>query len=79
MQATQRKQRKPCVRSIGVGCATTGCIGDGTTTTTALACAAPVSKIGCCVLTTGAGACGCVLTCSDPPACAVWDVEERFK
>uniref|UniRef100_A0A915JUF2 Secreted protein n=1 Tax=Romanomermis culicivorax TaxID=13658 RepID=A0A915JUF2_ROMCU len=48
-------------------------------TTTAAACVAPVTNAGCCVLTTGAGTCGCVLTCPDPPACAVWDIEGRFK
>uniref|UniRef100_A0A915KTT7 Uncharacterized protein n=1 Tax=Romanomermis culicivorax TaxID=13658 RepID=A0A915KTT7_ROMCU len=51
----------------------------GTTTSTAAACAAPVSKAGCCILTTSAGACRCVLTCLDPPACPVWDVEGQFK
>uniref|UniRef100_A0A915HUQ2 Uncharacterized protein n=1 Tax=Romanomermis culicivorax TaxID=13658 RepID=A0A915HUQ2_ROMCU len=67
------------LHSTGVGCATADGIGGRTTTTTAAACAAPVSKAGCCVLTTGAGACGCVLTCPDPPACTVWDTEGRFK
>uniref|UniRef100_A0A915KN44 Secreted protein n=1 Tax=Romanomermis culicivorax TaxID=13658 RepID=A0A915KN44_ROMCU len=55
-----------------------GCIGGGITTTTTAACAALVSKTGCCALTAGTGACGCVLTCPDPPACAVCEVERRF-
>uniref|UniRef100_A0A915HV90 Uncharacterized protein n=1 Tax=Romanomermis culicivorax TaxID=13658 RepID=A0A915HV90_ROMCU len=48
-------------------------------TTTAAACVATVSKAGCFTLTTCAGAWGCTLTCPDPPACAVWGVEGRFK
>uniref|UniRef100_A0A915I975 Uncharacterized protein n=1 Tax=Romanomermis culicivorax TaxID=13658 RepID=A0A915I975_ROMCU len=55
-----------------------GCVGSGTTTTTAAACVAGVFKAGCFTLTTSAGACGCTLTCPDPPACAVWKVEGRF-
>uniref|UniRef100_A0A915IJB2 Uncharacterized protein n=1 Tax=Romanomermis culicivorax TaxID=13658 RepID=A0A915IJB2_ROMCU len=63
----------------GVSCATTGCLGSGTRTFTAAACVALVPKAGCCALTTRASACGCVLTCPDPPACTVWDIGGRFK
>uniref|UniRef100_A0A915KHM9 Uncharacterized protein n=1 Tax=Romanomermis culicivorax TaxID=13658 RepID=A0A915KHM9_ROMCU len=59
-------------------CATAGFVGRSTTTTTAAACVATVSKAGCFTLTTGADACGCVLTCPDPPACAVWEIAGQF-
>uniref|UniRef100_A0A915KYZ7 Uncharacterized protein n=1 Tax=Romanomermis culicivorax TaxID=13658 RepID=A0A915KYZ7_ROMCU len=62
----------------GLGCATAGCIGGSTTTTTAADCVAAVSKAGCFALTTSPGPCSCTLTCPDPPACAVWEVEARF-
>uniref|UniRef100_A0A915J9W5 Secreted protein n=1 Tax=Romanomermis culicivorax TaxID=13658 RepID=A0A915J9W5_ROMCU len=65
--------------ATGVSAATAGCVGRGTMTTTTAACVAAVSKAGCCPLTTGAGSCRCVLTCPDPPACTVWEVEGRLK
>uniref|UniRef100_A0A915KLE9 Uncharacterized protein n=1 Tax=Romanomermis culicivorax TaxID=13658 RepID=A0A915KLE9_ROMCU len=67
------------VPNIPLGCATAGCVGGGTMTTTAAACVAAVSKAGCFALTTSAGACGCVITCPVPPACAVWVIAGRFK
>uniref|UniRef100_A0A915J571 Uncharacterized protein n=1 Tax=Romanomermis culicivorax TaxID=13658 RepID=A0A915J571_ROMCU len=48
-------------------------------TATAVACLALETKAGCCVLINGVSTRSCVLTCPDPPACPVWDIEGQFK